>query len=235
MIWGWWNNLWLGRDIVSLSSVQNPRYVFEEFAARPRPAEPEKKADADKAPAKKAPAKKAAAKTETKAAKKPAAKTAAKKTPAKAPAKKAAAKKKAPAKKKAVDKKKTSAKARFSAEWLKKQREALLAERGRYTQHAEFLEAEADQLARDREPGDVQFDEESGEGDSIAVERDRDLQLSAQAREAIQEIDAALERIKKDTYGISVVSGLPIPKERLEAIPHADKRVEEKATGMSWR
>ena len=45
----------------------------------------------------------------------------------------------------------------------------------------------------------------------------------------------ALERIKKDTYGISVVSGLPIPKERLEAIPHADKRVEEKATGMSWR
>ena len=38
VIWGWWNNLWLGRDIVSLSSVQNPRYVFEEFAARPRPA-----------------------------------------------------------------------------------------------------------------------------------------------------------------------------------------------------
>ena len=149
--------------------------------------------------------------------------------------KKAPVKKKATAKKQAADKKKTSAKARFSAEWLKKQREALLAERGRYTQHAEFLEAEADQLARDREPGDVQFDEESGEGDSIAVERDRDLQLSAQAREAIQEIDDALERIKKDTYGISVVSGLPIPKERLEAIPHADKRVEEKATGMSWR
>ena len=118
---------------------------------------------------------------------------------------------------------------------LRQQREALLAERGRYTQHAEFLEAEADQLARDREPGDVQFDEESGEGDSIAVERDRDLQLSAQARAAIQEIDDALERIKKDTYGICVASGLPIPKERLEAIPHADMRVEEKATGMSWR
>ena len=70
---------------------------------------------------------------------------------------------------------------------------------------------------------------------SAAPARYRDLQLSAQARAAIQEIDDALERIKKDTYGISVVSGLPIPKERLEAIPHADKRVEEKATGMSWR
>ncbi|MET0860996.1 MAG: FAD-dependent oxidoreductase [Microbacterium sp.] len=48
VVWGWWNNLWLGRELVNLEAVQNPRYVFEEFAARPRPAapaaEPEKKA-----------------------------------------------------------------------------------------------------------------------------------------------------------------------------------------------
>ncbi len=81
VLWGWWNNLWLGRDIVNLQTVQNPRYVFEEFAARPRPAAPAvapaaetapaktdaaaekaEKAPADKAPAKKAPAKKPAAK-----------------------------------------------------------------------------------------------------------------------------------------------------------------------------
>ena len=37
VLWGWWNNFWLGRDMVNLSTVQNPRYVFEEFAARPRP------------------------------------------------------------------------------------------------------------------------------------------------------------------------------------------------------
>ncbi|HET8926819.1 MAG TPA: FAD-dependent oxidoreductase [Microbacterium sp.] len=37
VFWGWWNNFWLGRDIVNLETVQNPRYVFEEFAARPRP------------------------------------------------------------------------------------------------------------------------------------------------------------------------------------------------------
>jgi len=47
VLWGWWNNLWLGRDLVNLQAVQNPRYVFEEFAARPRPA-------ADAAPAAKA-------------------------------------------------------------------------------------------------------------------------------------------------------------------------------------
>ncbi|HWL77448.1 NAD(P)/FAD-dependent oxidoreductase [Microbacterium sp.] len=52
VLWGWWNNLWLGRDLVNLSTVQNPRYVFEEYAARPRPqvvANP-----ADDKPAKKA-------------------------------------------------------------------------------------------------------------------------------------------------------------------------------------
>jgi len=40
VVWGWWNNLWLRRDIVNLQAVQDPRYVFEEFAARPRPPQP---------------------------------------------------------------------------------------------------------------------------------------------------------------------------------------------------
>ena len=42
------------------------------------------------------------------------------------------------------------------------------------------------------EPGDIQFDEESGEGDTMNVERERDLALSAQARAAVDEIDRAL-------------------------------------------
>ncbi|WES64948.1 FAD-dependent oxidoreductase [Microbacter sp. GSS18] len=58
VLWGWWNNLWLGRDIVNLSTVQSPRYVFEEFAARPRPAQPAEKPAAKKsAPAEKVGAK----------------------------------------------------------------------------------------------------------------------------------------------------------------------------------
>ena len=37
VFWGWWNNFWLGRDIVSLSALQQPRAQFELFAARPKP------------------------------------------------------------------------------------------------------------------------------------------------------------------------------------------------------
>jgi RNA polymerase-binding transcription factor DksA len=123
----------------------------------------------------------------------------------------------------------------FSTGFLQGQREALLAERARYLRHADHLESEAASLAAEREAGDVQFDEESGEGDSIAVERERDLALSAQARGAVAEIDAALARLAAGTYGICIVSGLPIPEERLEAIPQASMRVEYKSRGSVWR
>ncbi len=166
------------------------------------------------------------------AAKKSSARTAAAKKSG-AGAKKSSASRKAPAKKSAP--RKRGAKQRFSEAFLDKQRQALLAERRRYTEHAERYEAEAEQLVNEREPGDVQFDEESGEGDSIAVERERALQISAREREEIAEIDAALARIDNGTYGICVVSGKPIPKERLEAIPHASMRVEVKSSGPAWR
>ncbi|WP_223691098.1 NAD(P)/FAD-dependent oxidoreductase [Leifsonia poae] len=67
VIWGWWNNFWLGRDIVSLAATQNPRAVFEEFASRPKPpaAEAAPAVEAPKkAPAKRAPAKKVEAPAE---------------------------------------------------------------------------------------------------------------------------------------------------------------------------
>ncbi len=117
-------------------------------------------------------------------------------------------------------------------QWLEAQREVLLAERSRYTANAERLAAEAASLMADREPGDVQFDEESGEGDTIAVERDLDLALSAQAREAVEEIDAAIARIDDGSYGICVATGEPIQKERLEAIPQASLSVTAKAARL---
>ncbi len=220
-----------------------------------------KKAPATKsAAAKKAPAKKKAAAKSSPAKKKAAAKkTAAKKAPAKkkaaakkAPAKKAAPKK-APAKvtavisevekvdeaqaaaaKKLIEQQKLAKKS-FTKPFLKKQEAELLSEREKYTRSAISYKEEADSLVLDREPGDVQFDEESGEGDTLAVERERDLALSAQAQQAVDEIDQALERLANGVYGICVESGLPIPKERLEAIPWASQRVEFKVGGLGRR
>ena len=108
-------------------------------------------------------------------------------------------------------------------------------ERSNLLGQAQRLEDEAAELMEDLDPGDVQFDDESGEGDSLVVERERDLALSAQARQTVSDIDAALTRIKNGTYGLSVVSGRPIPKERLKAIPWATELVEEKVGGLGSR
>jgi NADH dehydrogenase len=52
VLWGWWNNFWLGRDVVSLPGLSNPRGAFEEFAARPKPAVEAAPAEPAAAPAK---------------------------------------------------------------------------------------------------------------------------------------------------------------------------------------
>ena len=123
----------------------------------------------------------------------------------------------------------------FDLAFVKEQYDALQAERVRLTGQALRLEAEAHQLVEEAEMGDVKFDDEGGEGDTMSVERERDLALSAQAREAIEEIDAALLRIAAGTYGYSVVSGRPLPRERLEALPWSSVLVEEKVGGIGRR
>jgi len=123
----------------------------------------------------------------------------------------------------------------FDVKFLKAQHDALISERVALTGQATRLEDEANSLIEDGEMGDVQFDDESGEGDTMVVERERDLALSAQARQTVVEIDAALERMAQGTYGYSIVSGAPIPRERLEAIPWATVLVEEKVGGIGRR
>lgn len=123
----------------------------------------------------------------------------------------------------------------FDAKFLTKMRARLLEEREELTGQATRLEDEANALIAEAEMGDVQFDDEGGEGDTMVVERERDLALSAQARQLVADIDAALERITSGMYGYSVTSGRPIPRERLDAIPWADVLVEEKAGGLGRR
>jgi len=123
----------------------------------------------------------------------------------------------------------------FDVKFLKIQQGLLIAERATLLGQANRLEDEANSLIEDGEMGDVQFDDESGEGDTMVVERERDLALSAQARQTIADIDAALARMRTGTYGYSVVSGRPIPRERLEAIPWATVLVEEKVGGIGRR
>jgi DnaK suppressor protein len=50
-------------------------------------------------------------------------------------------------------------------------------------------------------------------------DRDFALSLLSSDQDAIYEIEEALKRIERNTYGICELTGKPIPKSRLEAIP----------------
>ena len=119
--------------------------------------------------------------------------------------------------------------------FLEHQRTLLAAERNNYTRQAEELRAQAEALALEHEPGDVQFDEEGGEGGTANVDRELDLHLSAQAQAAVEEIDAALVKIAEGTYGFCESCGNPVPKARLEALPHARLCVSCKSGGLTAR
>ncbi|HEY1168035.1 MAG TPA: hypothetical protein VGE81_03490, partial [Candidatus Limnocylindrales bacterium] len=51
--------------------------------------------------------------------------------------------------------------------------------------------------------------------------------LAADLREQLVAVGRAEERIARGTYGRSVQSGMPIPDERLEAQPLAERTIEE--------
>ena len=180
-----------------------------------------KKAPVKKA-AKKAPAKKAAKKAPAKkAAKKAPAKKAAKKAPAKKAAKKAPAKKaakKAPAKK-------APRKPVKLTNFVKKQRQRLL------TMQDELMDAmygvQQETLRNGPSSGEASVSgTHLGDAGSDAYDRDFALNLLSQEQDALQEIQAALERITEGIYGICGISGKKIPQARLEAMPIARLTVE---------
>ena len=206
---------------------------------------------ATKAPAKKAPAKKVVAKAPAKkvAAKAPAKKAPAKKVAAKVPSKSAPAKKaavKAPPKKpvfvkppvpgkRPVSKDGIISNKDFDLAFLRARREQLLELRDQYLGQVAALDRERELLIEASGMGDDQFDEDGGEGDTLAVERERAKMLSDQDRLIVSDIEAALVRIETGDYGYSVLSTKPIPRERLEFIPWATELVTERVGGIGQR
>jgi len=100
-------------------------------------------------------------------------------------------------------------------------RELLARERARVERELAELERREDrgELADyDQHPADTAtelFDDELQEG------------LAEQLREVLAAIERAEQRLRDGTYGLSVESGKPIPDERLEVIPWAERTVEE--------
>jgi DnaK suppressor protein len=62
---------------------------------------------------------------------------------------------------------------------------------------------------------------------TVLYERELDEGLIEQLRRELEALERAEARLAEGTYGLSVESGEPIPDERLEAYPLAERTVEE--------
>jgi DnaK suppressor protein len=97
----------------------------------------------------------------------------------------------------------------------------------------ELLAAERNRIERaltrlghqdDSEPAD-EFDPANRASDLYQDEFDEGL--ADDLREQLAAVKRAEGRLAVGTYGVSIESGLPIPDERLEAVPTAELTVEE--------
>jgi DnaK suppressor protein len=98
-------------------------------------------------------------------------------------------------------------------------RELLGAERRRIEQALTKLgHADTGEPADDQDPGNLASD---------LYQDEFDAGLAADLREQLAAVGRAEARLAAGTYGLSVESGNPIPDERLEALPTAERTVEE--------
>jgi DnaK suppressor protein len=74
-----------------------------------------------------------------------------------------------------------------------------------------------------------QIDQHIADAGSDLFEEERDAGLAIRLREELAAVERAEERLANGTYGLSVESGEPIPDARLEALPTAERTVEEQA------
>ncbi len=67
-----------------------------------------------------------------------------------------------------------------------------------------------------------------GDVASLAYDREFSMGLAERQQKYLEQIDEALERIEEGKYGICLVTGEPIPTERLEEVPVAKYSVKGK-------
>jgi DnaK suppressor protein len=96
--------------------------------------------------------------------------------------------------------------------------------RERLTEERARIERELERLGSSQASDEPQ---DTGDQANELEQTDTENALRDDLRRTLEAIERAEGRLDEGTYGVSVVSGDRIPDERLEAIPWADRKVDE--------
>jgi len=120
------------------------------------------------------------------------------------------------------------AKRLFTKKDLEPIRKKLTEEREQLEHQQAELEQSSLGTSQSELSGEMAFDEEYADAGTATFERERDLSLSNNIRDLIEQIDRALQRMDDGTYGLCTRCGKPIEKARLAALPYAELCIKDK-------
>lgn len=115
----------------------------------------------------------------------------------------------------------------FSDEELEHFKELLLERRREAKEEVERMRAQVEE-ASEQSGDNTAYSLHMADAGTDAMEREKLHHMIARQQKYIGYLDRALERIRNKTYGICRVTGDPISKERLEAVPHTQISIEAK-------
>lgn len=123
----------------------------------------------------------------------------------------------------------TTTKMRLTKEELNYFRGLLIEERDNVISDLKYLNDEnLKQTIADSTGESSHYSNHLGDAAALSYEREFAMTLSERHGKYLEQIDDALQRVQDGTYGICMVTGKIIPKERLEAVLVAKYSVEGK-------
>lgn len=114
----------------------------------------------------------------------------------------------------------------FSDAELEEFRQLILKKRAEALEDIALMRAQIED-SREHE-SDSAYSFHMADAGTDAMEREKLYLMVARQQKFVGYLDRALERIENKAYGICKVTGKPIPRERLLAVPHTEISIEAK-------
>jgi RNA polymerase-binding transcription factor DksA len=118
-----------------------------------------------------------------------------------------------------------NAKVRYSAKDLDMFRKVILEQRAEASEEFDIISQQLLDTSGEFDGENQSFALHTAEQGSDAMEREKHFLQAQRTSDFIKKLDEALERIQRGTYGICVVCGELIEKQRLYAVPITQKHV----------
>jgi DnaK suppressor protein len=109
------------------------------------------------------------------------------------------------------------AKSELDAAFIDKQRQVLLRLRATLLTATKAAEADEAEVNIQNASGAAEYEDDAQRLDAL----ERDGNLVVRDVDRLERVDRALKKIEEGSYGLSDMSGEPIPRARLEALPEA--------------